>query len=136
MRAPWWTQARPDPGADYTRQKQSDRRGFFILVGDRHYDLAAVERPPSYQTLVALIRLHPDGATTDFVDRFDLLSAEECARFIGAAVDDFARRGRALDPEVLREDLEILRLEAGRWRDFLVEQDLRWWWQGREPACA
>jgi len=127
MRAPWWTEARRDPATDITMAKHSDRRGFFVLIEDRQYYLVGVERPPSYETLVAMIRFHPEGADTEFIDKPNLLSADDCDYFITALVAQFERSGIRLDPDLVRSDLGILRREAEKWRDFLVEQSLKWW---------
>jgi len=127
MRAPWWTQAQRDPATDITRAKHSDRRGFFVLIGDRQYYLVGVERPPSFETLVALIRFHPEGADSEFIDKFDLQSADDCDFFIASIIAKFEQDGLKIEPAVLRSDLEVLCLEAERLRDFLVEQSLKWW---------
>lgn len=127
MRAPWWTEAHRDPATEITRSKHSDRRGFFVLIGARQYYLVGVERPPSYETLVAFVRFHPEGADSEFIDKLDLQSADDCDFFITSTLAKFEPLGFQLEAATLRSDLELLRREAERWRDFLVEQSLKWW---------
>jgi len=46
---------------------------------------------------------------------------------VAALVAQFERSGIRLDPDLVRSDLGILRREAEKWRDFLVERSLKWW---------
>ncbi len=122
---PWWWKEKRDPSTEITRLKRSDKPGFLVLVGERQYYLVCVERPPSYLTLVSLIKFHPVGAPTFHVDHFDLLSVEACQYFIDCILKDFDPSVYGLDAETLRSDLDYLRVEAGQWRDFWVQQS-RW----------
>jgi len=125
MHAPWWTQIRQNPGADYTVQVHDGREGLFVLVGDRQYYLVGIEKPLSHQSLAVTIRSHPPGATEDLVHKLDLQSPEACDAFVSAILDQYARSARPLDASVVRRDLKILRLEAKLWRDTMLEESLR-----------